>query len=94
MSTSESSFSGAVPSQLSVVDAWWDRFLEHISRQGVPKKQVPFYQLRVQRFLKRFSGVKSAALSAEDVETYLVGIDGLTGSGLYPVYSAVSILSH
>jgi hypothetical protein len=79
MSTSESSFSGAVPSQVSVVDAWWDRFLEHLSRQGVPKKQVPFYQLRVQRFLKHFPGVKSAALSAGDVETYLGEIDGLAG---------------
>jgi integron integrase len=50
---------------------WWDRYLRSLAEAGVPRMSLPWYRRRVEQLLKRFPGVRSGALSSEQVEAHL-----------------------
>lgn len=58
-------------------EAWWERYLKVLSKQGVNNAALPWYRRRVEQFLARHPGVRSSALRGVDVENYLHAIDGL-----------------
>lgn len=57
------------------VEAWWQRFLATLRAQGVPEHQVPWFRRHVEALLRRHPGVRSTALSAEQVERFLASLE-------------------
>lgn len=65
------------PKRVQAIDAWWTVFLESLHRQGVARNRLVWYRRRVEQLLDRHPGVRARDLTGEDIESYLVSLDGL-----------------
>ena len=59
-----------------MIEAWWNRYLQTISQQGVNKSHLMWYRRRVEQLLARHPGVHSGALRRSDVDAYFTALDG------------------
>ena len=56
---------------------WWKKYLDHLIKKGITAPSANWHQRRVQDLLDRFPGVRSSALSVQDIETHLTALDGM-----------------
>jgi integron integrase len=63
------------------VEDWWSRFLAALRKKGIREEVLPWYRRRVEQLLRRYSGVRSTALSGEQVQAHLAAIDAMALPG-------------
>lgn len=56
---------------MSDPETWWTLYLQSLLVQGIPRKAVPWYRVRVEQFLHYHPGIRAPDLSPQQVSDYL-----------------------